>query len=50
MKATSWLYRAARLFRDVEVIASGKPGRMLRRAKNKVVGRKIVRKLWKFPF
>jgi hypothetical protein len=45
-KLTSSLYRLARLSRDAEVIASGKPKKMVRRAKNKLLGRKVFRKLW----
>lgn len=45
-KLTSRLFRLARLSRDAEVIASGSPKEMLRRAKNKLLGRKVFRKLW----
>ena len=47
MKLTSFLYRLARLSRDAEVIASGDPRKMARRARNKVLGRTIVRRLFK---
>jgi len=48
MKLTSFLYRMARLSRDAEVIASGDPKKMARRAKNKLIGRTLVRRLFKF--
>ena len=45
------LYRAARIANDITTVASGKPGRIANRAKNKVVGRSLARggvwrKLW----
>jgi len=43
-RLTSNLYKLARLSRDTEVIASGSPKKMLRRAKNKLLGRKMIRK------
>ena len=48
MKLTSFLYRLARLSRDAEVIASGDPRKMARRARNKVLGRTVVRRLFKW--
>ena len=48
MKLTSWLYRMARLSRDAEVIASGNPKKMARRVKNKMLGRSIVRRMFKW--
>lgn len=35
----SFLYRLARLLRDVEVYSSGNPRRIARRLRNKVLGR-----------
>ena len=48
----SQLYSAARLANDISTIASGNPGRITRRAKNKIVGRAlgragIWRQLWR---
>lgn len=48
MKLTSFLYRLARISRDAEVIASGNPEKMARRAKNKILGRSLVRRLFKW--
>jgi len=49
-KSTSFLYRLARTANDIEKLASGDPKRIARRAKNKYIGRKLIRKVWKFPF
>jgi hypothetical protein len=49
-KSVRFLYKLARLANDVETLSSGNPKRIARRAKNKYVGRKLVRKVWKFPF
>ncbi|MHB8859372.1 MAG: hypothetical protein ACYC6Z_07830 [Thermoleophilia bacterium] len=48
MKLTTFLYRMARLSRDAEVITSGNPKKMARRVKNKVLGRTIVRRLFRW--
>lgn len=48
MKLTSFLYRMARLSRNAEVIASGNPKKMARRVKNKMLGRTVVRRLFKW--
>lgn len=45
-----FLYRLARLANDIETLLSLNPKRIARRVKNKVVGRRLVRKVWKFPF
>ena len=37
------LYRTARLANDVSTLASGKPHRIARRARNKIVGRALAR-------
>jgi len=46
MKITRLLYKLARISRDAEVVASGDPKKIARRAKNKVLGRTLFRKLW----
>lgn len=48
MKLTSLLYRMARLSRDSEVISSGDPKKVARRAKNKILGRTLVRRLFRW--
>ncbi len=45
-KTVSFLYKLARAANDVEKISSGDPKKIARRAKNKYVGRKLVKKLW----
>ena len=49
-KTVSFLYKLARMANDIEKLSSGDPKRIARRVKNKVIGRKLVRKVWKFPF
>jgi len=46
-KLVSFLYKLARTANDVETLASGDSKRMAKRAKNKVVGRKLMKKLMK---
>ncbi|MBA7545953.1 hypothetical protein ES705_38335 [subsurface metagenome] len=45
-KAVSFLYKLARKANDVKVITSGDPSRMARRVKNKIIGRKLIRRIW----
>ena len=49
-KSVSFLYKLARLANDVEKLSSGDPKKIARRAKNKYIGKKIIRKVWKFPW
>lgn len=49
-KLVSGLYKLARVANDVSKVLSGDPVKVARRIKNKVIGRKIVRRVWKFPF
>tara|TARA_Y100000310_G_scaffold286448_1_gene310597 strand:- start:37 stop:198 length:162 start_codon:yes stop_codon:yes gene_type:complete len=49
-KFISFLYQLARKANDAETLLSGNPKRIARRAKNKYVGKKLVRKVWRFPF
>lgn len=39
-------YRVGSLLGDLSAVLSGKPGRVARRAVNKLVGRKVVRRMW----
>lgn len=41
-----WLYRLARLANDFSAIISGSPRRVARRVVNKIIGRRVVRRLW----
>jgi hypothetical protein len=52
MRLSRTLYRAARLTNDAEVLASGDPRRIRRRAKNILLGRAlgragVWRRLWR---
>jgi len=49
-KIVSFLYSLARTANDIEKISSGDPKKIARRLKNKFIGRKLIRKIWKFPF
>ncbi|MDY6794678.1 MAG: hypothetical protein SWK76_05285 [Actinomycetota bacterium] len=48
-KNSSKMFKLSRIMRDLEVITSGSPKKVASRAKNKYVGRKVIRKLWKWP-
>jgi len=45
-KLVSFLYKAARLANDINKIKIGDPKKIARRIKNKILGRKIIRKIW----
>jgi hypothetical protein len=47
-KLSSYLFKASRVTRDVEVLASGDPKKMARREKNKWLGRNVIRKMYKW--
>ena len=49
-KSVRFLYKLARLANDVEKLSSGDPKKIARRAKNKYIGKKIIKKAWKFPW
>lgn len=46
----SFLYHLARLLNDITTLLSFDPVRISRRVKNKIVGRTLVSKVWRFPF
>ena len=46
-KLVSFLYRLARKANDIETLTSGDPKRIAKRGKNKVIGRKLIKKLMK---
>ncbi len=45
-KVRRFAYRLGALLGDVQAVTSGNPKRLVKRAANKVIGRKIVRRLW----
>jgi len=49
-KVVQFFYQFARTLNDVTTFLSFNPVKILRRIKNKILGRKLVRKVWKFPF
>ena len=46
-KLVSFLYKMARTANDIEKLSSGDPKKITNRAKNKVIGRSIMKKLMK---
>jgi len=46
-KLVSFLYKMARTANDVEKLSSGNPKKIANRAKNKVIGRSIMKKIMK---
>jgi len=49
-KSVSFLYKLVRLANDVEKLSIGDPKKIARRARNKYIGKKIIKKAWKFPW
>jgi hypothetical protein len=39
----SYLYKGSRTARDIEILLSGNPYRIIRRIKNKIIGRVLAR-------
>lgn len=48
-KLIKFLYQLARTANDIETLASGNPKKIARRIKNKIVGRKIGSKIYRWP-
>lgn len=45
-KLVSSLCKMARVANDISKLASGDPKKIVRRVKNKILGRKLIRKIW----
>lgn len=45
-KLVSGLYKLARVANDISKLASGDPKKITRRIKNKIIGKKLIRKIW----
>jgi len=45
-KLVSSLFKLARVANDVSKVASGDPKKIIRRIKNKIIGRKLIKKIW----
>ncbi|GAJ05514.1 unnamed protein product, partial [marine sediment metagenome] len=45
-KLVSFLYKLARGLNDIQKVSTGDPKKITRRIKNKVIGKKLVRKIW----
>jgi len=45
-KLVSFLFNLARKANDVSKVAIGDPKKITRRVKNKVIGKKLIRKIW----
>ncbi len=46
-KLVSFLYKMARTANDIEKLSSGDPKKIAKRAKNKVIGKTLMKKLMK---
>ncbi|MBA7584824.1 hypothetical protein ES708_26786 [subsurface metagenome] len=46
MKLVSFLYKFARIANDIGKLKSGDPKKIVRRVKNKIIGRKLIKKIW----
>ncbi|HOK79530.1 MAG TPA: hypothetical protein PK303_02955 [bacterium] len=44
-----FLYQLARTMNDIEKFSSGDPKKITRRIKNKIIGRKIGSKIYRWP-
>jgi len=45
-KFISFLFNLARKLTDIKAVTSGDPKKIIRRAKNKYIGKKLIRKIW----
>ncbi|GAI53978.1 unnamed protein product, partial [marine sediment metagenome] len=45
-KWVSGLFKLARTANDVSKVASGDPKKIIRRVKNKIIGRESIKKIW----
>ncbi|MCM8814839.1 MAG: hypothetical protein NC937_04850 [Candidatus Omnitrophica bacterium] len=48
-KLVRFLYQLARTANDIEKLTSGDPKKIARRVKNKIIGRKIGNKIYRWP-
>jgi len=48
-KSVSFLYNLARVANDFEKVSSGDPKKIARRVKNKIIGRTLIKHVWRFP-
>ncbi|MCM8806217.1 MAG: hypothetical protein NC825_05765 [Candidatus Omnitrophica bacterium] len=48
-KFVRFLYQLARMANDIETYSSGNPGKIARRIKNKIIGRKIGSRIYRWP-
>ncbi|MBA7528498.1 hypothetical protein ES705_20685 [subsurface metagenome] len=45
-KLVSFLYKLARTANDIQKVSTGDPKKIGRRIKNKVIGKKLIRRIW----